>query len=281
MNVYAIVVLYNPDPHIVERQYKGLIHQVEGIIYIDNGSEDYSLCKKLRGLTTFFIRNEDNLGLAKAQNQGIELAREKNSDFVLFLDQDSLFPEDFVYNLVNSYLKASSFMKVALVGPAVKNMIYKNSNGLSGIVLCGFILKKINVRDLTPVSFCISSGSIVPMSVLEDVGLMEDKLFIDGIDIEWCLRARYKGYQIIQTNCTYLDHCLGDGRDKRVESHSPLREYYIMRNSTWMIRQKHIPIGYRIRKVFTALGRLCLSFKSLNIEYVKSDMRGFKDGLKF
>ncbi len=280
MVLYAIVVLYNPDPHIVERQYNGLIPQVDGIIYIDNGSVDTGFNKKLHGLKTTLISNGENLGLAKAQNQGIELAHKKNADVVLFLDQDSLLPENFVNNLMNCFRKASNSMKVALVGPTVRNMIYKDSNNLLGIVLCGIFKKNIDVRELTPVSFCISSGSIVPMSVLHDVGLMEDKLFIDGIDIEWCLRARHKGYQIIQTNSTFLDHCLGDGRDKRVESHSPLREYYIMRNSTWMIRQKHIPLGYRIRKIFSAIGRICLSFKSLNMEYVKSDLRGFKDGLR-
>ena len=279
MNTYAIVVTYNPDLGLLKRQYSSLSTQVDKIIYVDNGTS-VDIASILQFDNVLFIKNDCNLGLSKAQNIGIEAIHAKNTDFIILFDQDSVPPKKYVSTLISCYEDCSKIANVALVGPAIRNLTKSSIENNRGIVIHGIFLKKVTIKKSTPVSFCIASGSLIPIKVLDEVGLMEEKLFIDGIDIEWCLRARYKGYQIVQTNSTYLDHCLGDGRDKRVESHSPLREYYIMRNSIWMIRQTHIPWGYRIRKVFTAIGRLCLSFKSLNMEYVKSDLRGVKDGLK-
>lgn len=278
--ICCIIVTYNPDSELLFKQYCSIKDQVDDIIYIDNCSSNIDYIYKIGGNQSSIVRNLTNKGLAKAQNQGIEIARDKGADFVMLLDQDSVPPANFVYSLLSCFHDYQNKYKIGIIGPAIRNLIKESKENNQGVLIERLFLRNIDINALTSVSFCIASGSFIPMQVLNQVGCMEEKLFIDSIDIEWCLRAQYYGYKVFQTNRTYLDHCLGDGREKRVESHSPLREYYIMRNSTWMIRQKHIPLGYRIRKVFSAIGRICLSIKSLNVEYVKSDLRGFKDGLR-
>ena len=48
----------------------------------------------------------------------------------------------------------------------------------------------------------------------------------------------------------------------------------------WMIKQSHIPIGYRIRKLYSSVARLIRSIFTYNSDYVKSDLRGIIDGFK-
>lgn len=278
--VTAVIVTYNPEEDLLQRQKVSLAGQVDKIIYVDNNSESTKLIDSFSGDNETVIRNPINYGLAKAQNQGIECACQYGSDFVLLFDQDSVPPSDFVECLMKCYENQAKIHHVALVGPAIRNMLRGSVENERGVIFKGMTIKKIPVENATEVTYCIASGSLIPMTVLKEVGLMKEELFIDGLDIEWCLRARSNGYKIYQTSNTYLNHCLGDGSSDRILSHSPHREYYIMRNSIWMIRQKYIPLGFRIRKGLFSAGRLIQAISSFNKKYIKSEIIGIVDGIK-
>jgi rhamnosyltransferase len=92
--------------------------------------------------------------------------------------------------------------------------------------------------------FVISSGSLVPIEVLEHVGGMEEALFIDQVDTEWCLRARSMGYRVFGVCAAVLEHRLGEGvrwfwlgRWRRVFRQKPFRYYYIFRNTLVLFRR--------------------------------------------
>lgn len=278
--VTAVIVTYNPEEDLLQRQKVSLAGQVDKIIYVDNNSESTKLIDSFSGDNETVIRNPINYGLAKAQNQGIECACQYGSDFVLLFDQDSVPPSDFVECLMKCYENQAKIHHVALVGPAIRNMLRGSAENERGVIFKGMTIKKIPVENATEVTYCIASGSLIPMTALKEVGLMKEELFIDGLDIEWCLRARSNGYKIYQTNNTYLDHCLGDGSTDRIKSHSPIREYYIMRNSVWMIKQNYFPIGYRIRRLFLPCGRLMQSIVGMKDSYIKADINGIIDGIK-
>lgn len=280
MRIYAIVVTYNPEVDLLLKQNSSLISQVDGIVYVDNNSSTRTFFELLNGDSNHFIFNKKNLGLAKAQNQGIDEARKNGADFVLLFDQDSVPPAGFVDGLMKCYHENIETNRIALVGPAIRNMVTDSKVDNKGVVFRGLSIKRLKVDKATEVSYCIASGSLIPLSVLDDVGVMEEKLFIDGLDLEWCLRAKSKGYKIYQTNNTYLDHCLGDGSTDRIKSHSPIREYYIMRNSIWMIKQNYFPIGYRVRRLLLPCGRLMQSLVGMNSSYIKAGINGIIDGIK-
>lgn len=278
--VIAIVVTYNPELDLLAKQHVALSSQVDGFVYVDNHSQELSFISQINDEKTEIIQNDSNLGLAKAQNQGIILARQKGADFVILFDQDSIPPVGFVASLQMCYGEQSKNYQVGLVGPAIRNMLKGSHENEPGSVFKGMSIKSIIVGNATEVSYCIASGSLIPMSVLDEVGGMEEKLFIDGLDLEWCLRARSKGYKIYQTSNTFLEHCLGDGTSRRIMSHSPIREYYIMRNAVWMIKRGNIPLGYRLRKLCLSIGRLLQSVSSFSGKYIKADLKGILDGLK-
>ena len=274
--ICAVVVTYNPDNDLMASQYLSVSRQVDKVIYVDNGSD----CGIVFPDDCTIINNGRNLGLGKAQNIGIQAAVSQGADFILLLDQDSLPDEDMVEKLLQVYYECKKDVRVALVGPVLKNAYKSAEPDGYGLLISGCRIRKVGLMRCTEVSYCISSGSLIPVEVLNDVGLIEEKLFIDGMDLEWCLRAQGKGYSVIQTDLTGLTHRLGDGSEDKIMSHSPFREYYIVRNDVWISRQSHIPLGYRFRKMVTPFTRLLSSVCSGRWDYLKQQIKGYVDGYR-
>ena len=71
---------------------------------------------------------------------------------------------------------------------------------------------------------------------------MNEPWVIDHIDLEWGLRARRAGYALYGVAGAHLKHQLGDrtqripGRSRDVHIHSPVRNYYMARNTVFLIR---------------------------------------------
>ena len=274
-NIYAVVVTYNPEKSLLEQQYESLLPQVSRIIYVDNGSAKVYSEKFAQSYT---IRNTENYGLGKAQNQGIEFARKKDADYILLLDQDSVLEKGMVSVLLTEYNEYSKKMKIAAIGPAFKSGFDESVQDV-GILSVGFRMKKTKIVNTSLVSYIIASGSLIPVSVFDEVGVIDERLFIDGLDMEWCLRACSKGFKIIQTSKTHLIHKLGNGNKDLVLSHSPLREYYIIRNSFLFLRFPHVPLSYKGRKIVFTFGRTLYSLFHGYFDYFKMSLKAIRDSV--
>ena len=90
-SISAIIVTFYPDDRFFE-MLELIDKQVDNICIVDNGSTGLSR-DKLEGLVNDthtslkFISNDENLGLATAQNQGIKEAINLGSTWILLLDQ--------------------------------------------------------------------------------------------------------------------------------------------------------------------------------------------------
>jgi rhamnosyltransferase len=108
----------------------------------------------------------------------------------------------------------------------------------------------------------ISSGCLIPVKVLTDIGLMDESLFIDYVDTEWGLRASQRGYRLLGASGNLMQHRIGDasqrvwfGRWRQVAIHKSFRYYYIFRNSLILF---HRPCSFKWRLFH--LKRLLLLF---------------------
>ena len=87
---------------------------------------------------------------------------------------------------------------------------------------------------------------------------MREDLFIDHVDLEWGVRARKAGWRLVAVPAAKLTHSLGDdvvrlpGRDQPVHVHSPIRNYYILRNTIALVRTSLLPGKWRIRYCYWA-----------------------------
>ena len=128
MIISAIIVTFNPDMKLLLQQYKSVCSQVNYVVYVDNGSSNfYEYKKAIEEITLVsndirFIRNDYNMGLGYAHNQGIKIAKELKAQSVLILDHDSVLRPKFVNSLLLAMKRLlAEGVKLAAVGPVYIN----------------------------------------------------------------------------------------------------------------------------------------------------------------
>ena len=290
-SVYAIIVTFNPDIQLLRQQYISISQQVDGIVYVDNGSSDIdSLSCYFKQLSddcqVSILYNEKNIGLGGAQNQGINLATAKNATHILLLDHDSVVEEEFVSALLTQ--EAALLLQGINIG-AVGPIFFNQDNGVQYPVskISGFRVKRVYPVDVDEeVSFLIASGCLIRAEVLSVVGLMNSDLFVDTIDVEWSFRAQSKGYKLYAIPKAKMQHKIGDKRmsfmGRNISFHSPLRRYYLCRNCIHMYRFPYIPLPFKVRALvlnFLRIVAMLLNAKQRRFEYISFCFAGFKDGL--
>lgn len=288
--VTAVVVLYNPDVAFVVRLLQSLSGQVETTILADNSEES---CKQsidhLLTAAVQYLWMGGNLGLGAAHNRGITRAFADGADYVLLLDQDSLPSEQMVLSLLcgaQKYLQNHPQEKLGAIGPS-----YNDANGQEQspfVILDGWRIRRAedSAGEFVKVVHLISSGTLIPHSAIEVVGPMNEELFIDYVDSEWCWRASHCGLTLLGYKNATMEHCLGDESirllGKSITLRSPLRCYYTMRNGVWLLRQPFVPLRWSVADALRLLGMFVLFsvFSRQRVKSVKMMIRGLVDGLR-
>ena len=225
-NATSITVAFNPDPMRLGRQVATLQQQVDEIIIVDNGSAPSVKSILAQPEVAALIDTDvsinvlvlpQNAGIASAFNTGVEAAVKRGAKFVLLLDDDSIPAADMVNRLFAGYRLAignGAAGTVAAVGPQI---IDARDAYAYPLIRLGWIRNEhIRCVDdgakIIACDFLISSGSLVPVSVLHKVGRFDDTLFIDNVDFEWSCRARANNFSLFGVCNATLDHRLGDER---------------------------------------------------------------------
>lgn len=291
--IATIIVTYNPCVEILRLQVEILLSQVQIIVYVDNASQNsaelndfISSIDKKRGVQIILIENESNKGLGFAQNRGIEAALAEQAIQIILLDDDSVIEEHFVENLLRAKKELTDMgVKLGAIGPTYYNKDSGEQYPITKYV-GPFIDRKLPKEGSVEASFLIASGCMIDSSVIAEVGLMNEDFFIDYIDVEWSFRAISMSYKLYATPYAKMNHIIGEKRvsifGRKISLHSPLRKYYLFRNSVFMIKCPYISAGYKIRElVFNGL-RLVV-FLLLSTEkkkYFKYSVMGYWDGLR-
>jgi rhamnosyltransferase len=235
----TVVVLYHPSAediaHMALLAESG--HRVIAIINAITSDLEAAL-PVLEGLT--FIRNTQNAGLARALNQGLSAADEAGVRYVLLLDQDSRPAVNMIDQLIAAAARIEGDGRsLACVAP----MLYDKKFGA--------IDATTMATEVISTGTFATSGTLITQHGWRIVGPMWDELFIDGIDHEWCFRARSQGLETVQLPGIVMEHDMGEdavnffGRFKPIHR-SPNRHYFIIRNTIWLLRRPYIPIRWRL-----------------------------------
>lgn len=255
IRVCAVIVSYRPDIELLRRALVAVRQQVQLIVLIDNGSSQETV-DRIRELClnaeARLIPCGENLGVAGGHNLGILCAREQGCSHVLLLDQDSVPAPDMMQRLWRALNTLSqSGVRVAGVGP---QYVDEYTGSVSPFVRFGrLMIRRIHCSSnqstgFVETDFLITSGSLIPIKVFDDVGLFEIGLFIDHVDTEWVLRVKHKGYKVFGVCGAVMHHSLGSAtfrfwffRWRNVPLHSPERHYYVFRNSVVLFRRPYAP----------------------------------------
>ena len=217
MQLSVIIANYNAKELLkdclesVFKYTKGLDFEV---IVVDNGSTDGSVeylktqnsklkttCpagKRARqNLKLKTILNKENLGFAKANNQGIKIAEGK---YILLLNSDTLLKD-------NVFSKMVDFMEkhpgVSAVGPRLLNaddskqasvgrfptlpvvivMLFKEHFGGSRYVRC-------SPDETGEVDWVMGAALMARKKIFDRIGLLDEKIFMYNEEVEWCYRVK-------------------------------------------------------------------------------------------
>ncbi|MDJ0955819.1 MAG: glycosyltransferase family 2 protein [Arenicellales bacterium] len=289
---YVIVVTFNPDLEVLKAQFTRLTEENVKVVVVDNHSMSRNDISNLASEHAFeVICLSANKGIAVAHNAGIEYVRSKGGKYLIILDQDSIPERHAFVALVESFFSFDPSQKTGAVGSSYT--LQEGHKGSSFVRFGWFHFNKIFCdlasTTLHEVDFLISSGTFIPVSVIDDVGMMREELFIDHVDTEWFLRAKYKGYRFFGCCSARLTHALGErtvrvwfGRWRTVPVHKGFRYFYTFRNSMWLYRQKYAPGKWisadvmRLVYIFM-FSSLFVSPRSDNIKWM---FKGLRAGLK-
>ena len=266
--VCAGIVTYNPNMRDLKKNIECIISQVDKVIIFDNSSENIRHIREIvyNYDSVELIESERNRGVAYALNALCYWAKNKDYYWILTLDQDSQAPP----NLVN-VLKQYVGDQVAIVSP---NIIYKNNEDYS------ISSKKKYVEK----EWVITSSSLTNLDIWEKIDGFDEKLFIDGVDYDFCVRATREGYHVICTYEVELYHELGDLKCKKlfgkilyITNHSATRKYFMSRNTIYLY--KKLKKGMPIRTILKYLIKT-LFFEDNKIHKIRAINRGIIDGIK-
>ena len=283
LDIIAVVVTYKPLVY----QFKEILqrHKVNfNKIILVNNSPEISL-ESLKSSQVLIINNKTNIGLAAALNKGIFEAKKIGCKMIALFDQDTRLESNFVKKMSQSINNYKSLKPVAVYSPVYHNHIINETAKHISFKPFRLIRQSVSENKSAQPYYVITSGSFIPCDVFEDIGLMREELFIDFVDIDWCLRARTKGYEIVAFNRVLIDHFLGDYSvnflGHKYPIHSPLRMYYYFRNSIYLYRLKEIELNWRFvdatRNIFRFIFYMLL-VKNRFI-YLKYIMKGYYHGL--
>lgn len=263
VRTFAVIVTHRPDIASLAAQLESLQAQVADIVIVNNGSFG-AADAVLKDLVSLFsaeiIWNTHNLGVATALNQGIAHARSQGATHVLLMDQDSLPADDMVVRLQDAIVRLQQKEKVAAVGPVAEDL--RNAE-IAPFVRIGFPLNHKIAADsgqIVQCDFLITSGSLIPIEVLDAVGVMDEALFIDNVDLEWSFRAARAGYRLYGVGDARMGHRIGDEIQRLPLGasvvHSPVRLYYMMRNRVLLYRRSATPFLWTAQDLPRALLKL-------------------------
>ncbi len=252
MRICALVVTFDPDLNVLERALSSLGFNVDKIFVFDNTDissvvikSEFHLNKPIE-----FISKSKNIGIAAAQNILLKAALDEGFDFSVMSDQDTIYPAGYVTDLVRFFLSRNDvaavfpgWLDVNLMGEAKYpgQYVFDSNNRL-----------KINrsESEVIEISHSISSGMIVNMHLLHQIGLMKEELFIDWVDNEWCWRARCSGFVLLADPTVKVRHTLGDCTvkifGKNFVKRGVHRNYYIIRNALYLILYSSVPAAAKI-----------------------------------
>ena len=294
-SVFSIVVALDPPPGFASR-VQSIAAQCDATVIVDNGSiEAIQLHSIARGASNLhLIRHDENLGLAKGLNVGIQKAWELGASHVVLLDHDSTVTPGMVAALLKE-IDTSTSVEEAIAVPIVTFTDHDNLCRWPQTVRSGgFRFRFIYGRDLekpTAVDLAIGSGMCFSVDIWHRIGGFDDQLFVDLVDTDFCLRARSNHIPVVAVPTAKLGHDIGTPDRKNLPilgpvfptHHSCFRHYYIARNRMSLI-QRH---GLRFPSwmIYETLSGIKLTakvivFEKERLKKLKAMLRGTRDGLR-
>jgi rhamnosyltransferase len=284
MKIAAVIILYHPREELLTN-IRSYYDDVEEIYIFDNSERATEFKDQLQQLTKVtYFHDGVNEGLPKRLNQGVDLLLKKEYDWILTLDQDTIFPHGTFKTYLKCFEHYQDKHRVAAFGPKFS---FKD-------------MEKDEVCKPTVVDRVITSGMLLNVNAYTKIGGFDEALFIDLVDDDFCIAAKKHGFVIVEFSNVYVTHKLGEQVyrasikslylvKKKKQVHSALRCYYMYRNVHYL-NEKYKGTGLelpgKLKKIVMKHIKLCLLYgrdtaKRLKFLYeARKDFKNMRMGKK-
>jgi len=217
------------------------------VVVVDNGSTDGTLeAVRAQFPDVVAIRSDENLGFAEGNNVGLRAALEAGADYVLLLNNDTIADEALIEALVD---EARRRPDAGALCPLIHYFHPRDRIWYAGARFDPRVVHNgrhtgYGERDtgqyhsVREIGRATGAAMLVPRDVVERVGYLDSRLFLQVEDVEWSLRMRSAGYRIVFVPAGQVWHhvSVATGGER-----APDTAYYEMRN-TLVVCSRHAPL---------------------------------------
>ncbi len=272
----AVITAFRPGTELAEAA-RAAASQCAHVIVVDNTPAGESgadaVLEGVPGVT--LLRDGANRGLAAALNRGV--AEASGADALLLLDQDSTVPDGLVSRL---WASLEQDERIAIAAPAPWDPDAQR-----------FLDPRTRARaEVADLDVVITSGMLLRRSAADELGAFREDFFVDGVDQDYCLRARRAGWRIVQDRRVLLPHSLGETQwhgigplRVRASHHPTWRLYWMARNGVVLIREN---LRHRPRWAVTSMALLAYwaaavaAFEPPRAARLSAIRAGVRDGMR-
>jgi GT2 family glycosyltransferase len=248
------------------------------IIVLDNASTDGSV-EAIRAAfpSVQIIALSRNLGYAGNNNVGIKAALEQGADWVFVLNEDTILAPECMAALAEA---GESDRRIGIVGPMVYHhdepTVIQSAGGSLGRHWESRHIAQnepdthqfTQAREVDWISGC---AILVRRTLIEQVGMLDERFFYYWEETEWCLRASKAGWRILHVPRAKLWH-KGVQRDYRPK---PSVAYYNTRNRLLMLMKHNAPLRTRV----LVWGQIARTLTSMTIRPKWRALRQHRDAM--
>lgn len=225
LDVSVIIVNWNTQ-EILRDCLKSVYEETRDIsfevVVVDNASSDGSVeMVQEKFPQVILIENTENRGFAAANNQGMCVARGR---YVLLLNSDTIVLDGAIQKTIAF---ADQHTEAAVVGCKTfypDGALQRNCfmyPALVNMLLSAFFLNKLFPRnkffgrermawwdldDVREVEVVCGCYALVRSEAIDQVGMMEERLFMYGDDPDWCFRFKKAGWKTLFTPDAEIIH---------------------------------------------------------------------------
>lgn len=219
MKIAVIIIAYKPDVGLLQKNINAYAGSMDKILIWQNSTFDSGRISKWTDKITY-IGDGANRFIAYPLNQALKWCRENGYDYLLTMDQDSVW-EDFA-GFIKKVETLEGSGNTILYAPNVNNAFSTDADTLHPETV-------------------ITSGSLINVEKALQIGGFKEKYEIYWVDGEFCFRARKNGYQITMLPDYNLIQQFGHQTRTlfgfKTSNYSPLIYYYLTRNMIWEHRE--------------------------------------------
>lgn len=219
MNNLTVIILNYNTKELLKKCLQSVLASQSGYgietVVSDNGSMDGSNeMVRSEFPQVKLIENKVNLGFSKGNNVAI---KQSDSKYILLLNSDTTV-ESNTFDLSIKYLESHPDVgalgcKVLLPSGELDKAARRNFPNPLNSFLRLFGFKKFSNYNIEgpidqemEVDAIMGAYMMVPKSVIDKVGLLDEDFFMYGEDLDWCWRIKEAGYKIIYYPAVQITH---------------------------------------------------------------------------